>query len=82
MKNYQNYVQLTTSSIRFFSNPDGYDVRELEYLIELARGEDGVFGEDEKRVLANIFRRVDKDARADSTIRAKIRYYQAELKLN
>ena len=82
MRNHGNYVQLTTSSIRFFANPNGYDSKELDYLVDLAKDDDGVMGDDEKRVLANIFKRVDKDARADRTILTRVAYYRAEFQIN
>ena len=81
MRDLGNYVQLTTSSIRFFANPKGYDSKELDYLVELARDDKGNMGEDEKRVLANIFTRVNKDARADRTILTRVAFYRAELRI-
>lgn len=54
-----DYIELTFSSIKVFSDDGTLDLAELNYLLGVAL-RDGEIDEDEKRVLKNIFSQVSE----------------------
>ena len=55
-----SHLEIALASIQVFTDDGRMDLGELERLLELAL-RDRVVDEDEKRVLANIFARAEKD---------------------
>lgn len=52
-----SHLEIAASSVRVFANDGRLDLAELEHLLAVAM-RDGSINDDERRVLANIFRRV------------------------
>ena len=60
----RDYLELSFRSIQCFANDGKLDLGELESLIEIVL-KDGVVDENEKRVLMNIFARLNFDELTD-----------------
>jgi len=56
----KSHLQLALASVRCFMDDGTLDMAELNYLLGIATA-DGVVDEDEKRVLRNIFAKVDPE---------------------
>ncbi|KAB8192500.1 hypothetical protein FKV24_007210 [Lysobacter maris] len=65
-----SHLEIALASIRVFTDDGRMDLGELERLLELAL-RDRVVDEDEKRVLANIFARAEKDG-VEADVAARI----------
>lgn len=65
-----SHLEIALASIRVFTDDGRMDLGELERLLELAL-RDRVVDEDEKRVLANIFTRAEKDG-VEAEVAARI----------
>jgi hypothetical protein len=59
MTHSRSYLDIALASIKVFSDDGKLDLEELNFLLGLAL-RDGVVDEDEKRVLANVFRRAEQ----------------------
>lgn len=66
----RSHLDLALASIQVFTDDGRMDASELEKLLALAL-RDGVVDEDERRVLANIFRRAE-DAGVSADVAARI----------
>ena len=60
MKESRDYLEMTFHSMNCFANDGKLDVHELTQIISIAL-KDGVFDDNEKRVLANIIGRLNAD---------------------
>lgn len=60
MKESRDYLEMTFHSMNCFANDGKLDVHELTQIINIAL-KDGVFDDNEKRVLANIIGRLNAD---------------------
>ncbi|AWV06022.1 hypothetical protein C9I47_0297 [Lysobacter maris] len=65
-----SHLEIALASIRVFTDDGRMDLGELERLLELAL-RDRAVDEDEKRVLANIFARAEKDG-VEAEVAARI----------
>jgi hypothetical protein len=59
MSNSRSYLDIALASIKVFTDDGKLDLEELNFLLGLAL-RDSVVDEDEKRVLANVFRRAEQ----------------------
>ncbi len=65
------YLELAYSSIKIFANDGTVDMNELNFLVGLAL-KDGHIDDDEKRVLARIFKHAE-ETKLSLAVRARIR---------
>lgn len=76
MSTLPSHHEIAIASIRVFSDDGRLDLAELDALLALAR-RDGAVDEDEKRVLANILTRAERDGVA-AEVQARIDQVRAQ----
>jgi hypothetical protein len=57
---FHSHLEIAAASVRVFANDGRLDLAELEHLLSVAM-RDGSVNDDERRVLASIFRRIRPD---------------------
>lgn len=65
-----SHLQMALASVRIFADDGALDLSELDQLVALAL-RDGAMDDDERHVLGNVFRQIERDALAPE-LRARI----------